>query len=228
MRIRGGRVAALTAVLLLAAGACTSSPPEDDEVSLDNRAVSLTRPELKIAPTGAWALTASFAWDACGERACFALENRRHGGPDVFGVFLENGPALAVQTARLTLHTSCDRQTILSDARTSETGGYFLVQEATGPKGSCERFGTEREFNMASGELEVVVTQVAGATCQATFAVTALFGHSSGDAGRKVQVAAGRAGDNPKIEWGDNTDDRQVFTALPSENGIYDCAGKPS
>ena len=95
MRFHGGRAAALTAVVLLAAGACTSKPSKDDELSLDNSAVRLTTPQLQVTPSGAWALSASFAWDFCGERACFALEDSRHGGPDVFGVFLEHGPPLA-------------------------------------------------------------------------------------------------------------------------------------
>ena len=226
MRFHGGRAAALTAVVLLAAGACTSKPSKDDELSLDNSAVRLTTPQLQVTPSGAWALSASFAWDFCGERACFALEDSRHGGPDVFGVFLEHGPPLAVQSARLTVRTSCGHETILGDAQTSETGAYFLVQEVTGKAGSCERFGrsgSEREFNMASGDVEVVVTPVAGAPCQGTFAVTSLFAHSYGDAGRNLQVAARREGDNPKVDWGD--DKRQVFTALPGRNGIYDCTG---
>lgn len=130
MRIQGRRIAALMAVFLLATGACSSKPSKNDEVALDNGAVRLTRPALKVAPNGAWALSASFAWEVCGERACFAFEKGRHGGPDVFG-----------------------------------------------------------------------------------------------DAGRNVQVAAGRAGDNPKVDWGD--DKRRVVTALPTGNGIYDCAGAP-
>jgi hypothetical protein len=214
-------------VLLLAAGACTSTPPKDDELSLDNGAVRLTTPQLKVTPSGAWALSASFAWDFCGDRGCFALEGLRHGGPDVFGVFLESGPPVAVQTAKLTLRTSCGQETILSDARTSETGAYFLVQETTAKEGSCERFGRSgsgREFNMASGDVEAVVTPAAGAPCEGRLAVTSLFGHSYGDAGHNVKVAAGREGDNPKVEWGD--DNRQVFTVLPSRNGLYDCTGK--
>jgi len=225
MRFQGGRVAALTAVVLLAAGACTSKPPKEDEVALDSNAVRLTRPELRVAPNGVWALSASFAWEVCGERACFAFEDGRHGGPDVFGVFLQGGPPIAVQSARLTLRTSCGHETTLGEARTSEIGAYFLVQEVTGKKGNCGRFGSEREFNMASGEVEAVVTRVDGAPCRGDFAVTSLFGHSYGNAGRNVQVAAGRAGDHPKVEWGEGDDNRQVFTVIPNVNGIYDCAG---
>ncbi len=224
MRIQGGRVGALTAMLLLAAGACTSSPSEDDEVSLDSNAVRLTRPELKVAPTGAWTISASFTWDFCGERACFAFEDGRHGGPDVFGVFLRSGPPIAVQSARLTVRTNCGQETSLGDAHTSETGAYFLVQEVTRENESCGRFGSEREFSMASGQIDAVVTPAPGAACERDFAVTSLFGHSYGDAGRNVRVAAGRDGDNPKVEWGD--DKREVFTVIPNQNAIYDCAGK--
>jgi hypothetical protein len=226
MRIQGGTAAALTAVILLAAGACDSSPPKDDDkVSYSSNDVRLSRPELKVAPNGAWRLTATFTWSHCGERPCWALDDRKHGGPDVFGVFLEGGPPVAVQAASLMLQSSCDGGTSLGDARTSETGAYFLVQEVTGEKGSCERFGSEREFNMASGKLEAVVTLVAGAPCPSVFAVTSLFGHSYGDAGREVQVAAGRDPDNPRIDWGDDSEDH--FTVLAGENGIYDCTGAP-
>jgi hypothetical protein len=78
---------------------------------------------------------------------------------------------------------------------------------------------------MASGKLEAVVTPVAGAPCPSVFAVTSLFGHSYGDAGRDVQVAARRDPDNPRIDWGDDSDDH--FTVLAGENGIYDCTGAP-
>jgi hypothetical protein len=78
---------------------------------------------------------------------------------------------------------------------------------------------------MAAGKLEAVVTPAPGAPCPTVFAVTSLFGHSYGEAGREVQVAAGRDPGNPRINWGDGSDDH--FTLLPRENGIYDCTGAP-
>ena len=227
MRIRGATAAALTAVILLAAGACDTSPPKDDDkVSATPADVRLSRPALEVAPTGAWRLTATFTWSHCGERSCWTLDDRKHGGPDVFGVFLDNGPPIAVQTASLTLRSSCGEETALGDPRTTETGAYFLVQETTGTIGSCARFGSERTFNMAGGTVEAVVAPVAGAQCQAPIVVTSLFGHSYGDAGRNVQVAAGREPDHPRIDWGDDSD-RDRFQILPSQLGVYDCSGAP-
>jgi hypothetical protein len=117
-------------------------------------------------------------------RACYAYDERKHGGPDVFGVFLKSGPAITVQSASLRLHSSCGQGKTIGDAVTGEGGAFFLVQEVTGEENDCVRFEEERDFNMASGTLEAVVVPVAGTPCEGLISVNSVFGHSYGDAGR--------------------------------------------
>ena len=224
MRVRGRGAAALVAVFLLVVlGACKDTAPHDNTVAYSPDDVQLPQPELKVVSNGAWLLSASFAWRTCGERACWAYDDRRHGGPDVFGVFLKSGPRIAVQSAKLTLHSSCGQETTVGDAVTGEGGVFFLVQEMTGKKGDCVRFDSERDFNMASGTLEAVVTPVAGTPCEGVVSLNSLFGHSYADAGRGVKVDAGRDSDRTRIDWGG--DERHQFSALSANPGLYDCAG---
>ncbi len=230
MRDQGRRAMALAAVLLLGAGACTDEKSEDSEDSEDVSVaysandVDLSLPKLKVAPTGAWVLSASFAWRNCGERACWTFDERQHGGPDVFGVYLSR-PPINVESARLTLRTSCGGETTLGRdaALTGEAGAFFLVQEQTGKEGSCRRGGSGRDFNMASGEVEAIVRPVAGAPCEGILSVTAMFGHSYKNTGRDVKVNAGKSEDGLRIDWGD--DAIHQFQTVGAGSGLYDCSG---
>ena len=227
MRARGGTSAALSALLLVAVTvACGEDSPRTERVPYSNDDVQLPQPELKVVPTGAWLLSADFAWRTCGERACWAFDQRRHGGPDVFGVILQQGPRVTVQSASLRLRSSCGRETSLHDAVTGDAGAIFLVQDATGKKGSCDRFASERDFTMASGRLEVLIAPVAGSPCGPLLSVDSLFGHSYNDTGRQVKVNAGRSPDGQRIDWGEG-DQTHQFQALTATPGIYDCSGAP-
>ena len=227
MRPRGGLAVALAALMLLGAGACSESGSGDDEVSVvyGSNDVAVSRPTLRVVPGGAWLLSASFAWDACGERACFAFDERRHGGPDVFGVYLDR-PPVKVESAKLILRGSCESVTTLGrdEAVTGEAGAFFLVQDRTDKSGDCDRGGEPgREFNMASGEIEVLVRPVEGAPCEGTVSVTPLFAHSYRNTGRDVKVDAGRKSDRNRIDWG--AEATHQFQNVGPGGALYDCAG---
>lgn len=227
MRAQRGRVAALSALLLISATvACSNDSSGTKRFAYSNSDVQLPKPELKIVPTGAWLLSADFAWHTCGERGCWANDQGRHGGPDVFGVYLQTGPRLTVQSASLRLRSSCGEETSRHDAVTGDEGAFFLVQDATGKKGSCSRFPSERDFTMAAGRVEVLVMPMAGSACGPLLSVDSLFGHSYEDTGRHVKVNAGHSPDGIRIDWGDG-DQTHQFQAITATPGIYDCSGTP-
>ena len=224
MRVRGRGATALVALLLfMVSAACRDTSSDDRTVAYSSDDVQLPQPELKVMPGGAWRLSASFTWRTCGERACWTLDDGHHGGPDVFGVYLTSGPRIAVQSVKLTLRSSCGEQRPIGDAVTGEAGVFFLVQEATGKKGGCRRFKSERDFNMASGTMEAVVTPVAGTACQGILSVNSMFGHSYADGGRDVKVNAGQDSSRPRIDWGAN--ESHQFQAVTANPGLYDCSG---
>jgi hypothetical protein len=226
MRSRGDQAIAVAAMMLLGIGACRGSDTADVSSPSSAGDVALPKAELKVVPGGAWLLTASFAWRTCGERACWFHDEGRHGGPDVFGVYLST-PPVTVESAQLTLQSSCRHETRLSrsDAVTGEAGAFFLVQERTGTKNSCEDRGAGPDFNMASGTVEAVVRVAAGAPCEGLVSVTSLFGHSYGDTGKDVKVNAGHSTDGRRIDWGG--DATHQFQTVGAESGTYDCSGAP-
>ena len=227
MRARGGTSAALSALLLFAVSvACKEDSSGTERVAYSNDDVHLPKPELKVVPTGAWLLSADFAWRTCGERACWAFDKRQHGGPDVFGVILQRGPRFTVQSASLRLRSSCGQETSRHDAVTGDEGVIFLIQDETRKKGSCDRFDSERDFTMASGRVEVLIAPEAGTPCGPLIGVESLFGHSYNDTGRQVKVNTGHAPDGSRIDWGEG-DQTHQFQALTATPGIYDCSGVP-
>ena len=222
MASRGGRAVALAAAMLLVTGACRESKSEDVSSPYSGDDVVLSKPELKVVPDGSWLLSASFSWRTCGERACWFHDKGRHGGPDVFGVYLDS-PPVTVQSATLTLRSSCRQETRLGvdKAVTGEAGAFFLVQDQTG--GTCD--GAGHEFNMASGAVEALVRPVPGAPCAGALSVTPLFAHSWGDTGRDVKVNAGKPPDGKRVDWGD--DAVHQFQTVGNASGLYDCSGAP-
>jgi len=221
--MRATPAAALVALLLIATG-CTDEKDRSNDVAspYNSDDVNLPRPQLKVAPSGAWEISADFAWRICGERACWTSDDRHHGGPDVFGVYWRSGPRFTGLSKRLTLRSSCGKQNTVNDAVIGEEGIFFLVQDKTDEDEGCG--SPSRDFNMAEGHLEVIVTPSTGPPCPTIFPLSALFAHSWGDTGRNVKVNAGPTQYGRYIDWGGG-DETHQFQSVGSAGGNYDCSG---
>jgi hypothetical protein len=90
--------------------------------------MDMKQPTVEWHGDGTFTMKAEFRWrQDCGERKvpCWLKDRDRHGGPDVFGVFL--GEPVSLRSSKLTLVSNCGRRRVEQNGQRQDDGAVFLV-----------------------------------------------------------------------------------------------------